>query len=1129
MAMWTLNRKIGTILLVINMYKIIDGNKACSDIAFWFSEVASVYPITPSSAMASNVDDLISNDCENLFGAKPIMFEMQSEAGAAGSMHGALLTGSLSTTFTASQGLLLMLPNMYKMAGEMLPGVIHVASRSLATQSLSIFGDHQDIYAARQTGFCMLASTNVYDAQNLSAVAHLSAIEGSLPFIHFFDGFRTSHEINTIKKLEVKKLKNIVNYSKIDEFKKRTLNIDNAKQFGMAENEDIYFQNMESRNIDYNNMPDVINSYMTKINNIMDTDYKPFNYYGASDAKEVIVAMGSICDTVKEYLKETKDKKYGLIEVHLYRPFSIKYLLNVLPNTASKIAVLDRTKESGSIGEPLYLDVLSALKNKNITIIGGRYGLSSKNTTVSDINDVFINLENDCKDNFTVGIIDDVTNLSLEKHPYSFKENSFNIKIFGFGSDGMVSASKNLLKLTHEKEDKFVQGYFEYDSKKSGGVTVSHLRISDEVINKPFYPEKCSIVVVTKFDYLNKYDLINTLDKNSILLISTSKDSKTINDDLYLEVKEYINKNNIKVFAIDAEKIALENGIKGKISMIIEYAIFLLCKKDYKEALIKVIKNNFYTKGEHIVNSNIAALDSTYESIKTVNITEDGNYKPQCSDNIFAKILNREGNNLKVSEILSIKDGSFPKALSKNEKRCISGVAPVWNKENCIECNKCSLVCPHGVIRPFVGDFEDGKPYLMDKDKNYEIKISSENCTGCTLCVSACPGKMGNSALSMQPICKAKNVDTYFEDYENEVTLNKFTVKGSQFNKPKFEFSGACAGCAEASYIKLLTQLLGDSLVIANATGCSSIYGGSAPSTPYSIPWANSLFEDNAEFALGMYISYKQKRNRLKKVIEKHLETDDNILLKELYNNFENLEKTLKIKRYSTKEKLPEDVQELYDYIPARQVWAVGGDGWAYDIGYGGLDHVLHTNENIKVLVLDTEVYSNTGGQASKSTSLGAVAEFANMGKKNSKKDLFKMCMDIPNCYVASISLGANDNQTLKAFKEAIEHDGPAIIIAYSPCIEHGIRNGMYDSLNEQKLAVECGYTMLMRYNPNEEKLHIDSKEPNFEKYFDFLNNETRFTSLYKKNPDLANEVFENQKNLAIKRFNNYKSIENKD
>ncbi len=1106
------------------MKKIIDGNIACSRIAYVFSEVCSIYPITPSSTMATNVDNLVYTKLNNIFGSKPSLIEMQSEAGAAGAMHGALLTGSLSSTFTASQGLLLMIPNMYKMAGEMLPGVVHVAARSLATQSLSIFGDHQDIYSARQTGFCMLASTNVFDAQNLAAVAHLSAIDGSLPFMHFFDGFRTSHELNTVEEMDVEKLKKLVNFEKINEYKNRTLHLNSNKEFGLAENEDIYFQHMESRNKEYNEMPDIVNKNMIKINELMGTNYKPFNYYGSPTATNVIISMGSVCDTVKELLEVLNDDSLGLIEVHLYRPFSEKYLLNVLPQTIKNIAVLDRTKEPGSSGEPLYLDVLSILKDKNINIVGGRYGLSSKNTTPSDIYDVYHMLKTELKNNFTISIEDDVTNLSLVKKDFVIEENTFNVKIYGFGSDGMVSASKDMLKLLHTKENLYVQGYFEYDSKKSGGVTVSNLRFSKEKINKPYYIESSDIVVVTKFEYLNKYKILTSLKQNGILLLNTEKSEEEINKYLSQEVKKELLAKNVDVYYVDAEKIALDNKIKGKISKIVEYLIFNLMKKDLKEEMVSSIENSFKNKGREIIESNIASLNDSLNNLhKLENLSYEDIIKISEEKNIYDKINSREGYDLKVSDLRTIKDGSYPCGLTKCEKRKISAYAPIWKKENCIQCGMCSIVCPHAVIRTFVDDKNDGIEVFGQPGKNFTVKISEEDCTGCGLCVNVCPGK-GENALELQRCTYKNDVKEYFENYENPKLGNKFTIKGSQLEKPLFEFSGACAGCGETPYVKLLTQLFGKNMVIANATGCSSIYGGSAPSTPYLLPWANSLFEDNAEFALGMHLSFKQKRARLQKIISENInEVSGEIKekLNHLLENFENEEITNELKEYFEKNKV-DFLNNYIEDIPARTVWALGGDGWAYDIGYGGLDHVIHTNENVKILILDTEVYSNTGGQASKSTKMGAVAEFANMGKTTYKKDLFNIVAQSPNCYVASVALGANMMQTIKAFKEAKEHNGPAIIIAYAPCISHGIKSGMSNMIDEQKKAVESGYTLLMRYNPVTKEYFMDSAKPNFDKYDEFLQNENRYKSLSIKDQELAMELNTKQKENAILRYNTY-------
>jgi len=1110
------------------MKKQVDGNTACSKVAYLFSEICSIYPITPSSTMASNVDYLTHTDLKNIFNSKPKVIEMQSEAGAAGAMHGALLSGSLATSFTASQGLLLMIPNMYKMAGECLPGVIHVAARTVATHALSIFGDHSDIYATRNTGFCMLSSSNVFDAQNLAAVAHLSAIKGSLPFIHFFDGFRTSHELNTIEEINEKELLKLVPWNEIDNFKKKSLNVSCGVQYGMAENEDIYFQSVEARNNLYNEMPDIVNSYMKKINEIMNTDYKPFNYYGSQNAKNIIVAMGSVTDTIKLVVDDINKNggNVGLINVHLYRPFSTKYLLDVLPSSVENIAVLDRTKEAGSIGEPLYLDVVSALKDKKVNIVGGRYGLASKNTTPKQIFSVYKMLEGNLKNNFTIGIIDDVTNLSLEEIDYEINLPCMEAKIFGFGSDGMVSASKEILKIVAE-EDYYVQGYFEYDSKKSGGVTVSNLRWDKNKINAPFYVNNPSIVVVTKEEYFHKFDVLKDIRNNGILLINTSKVNEELNNFLPNSVKEIINNKNITVYYIDATKMSIENNISGKINKIMEVIILkLLNISNGYEKIVELIKETFKTKGEDIINNNLNALSVSLSNLKVLENVTLNDEPVMLKKNIFDKINSRMGNDLKVSELMPFRNGAFPWNLTKFEKRNTSYLVPVWDIQKCIECGQCNIVCPHGVIRPIINKDNIGKPLMGNNEYNYYLAISERDCTGCGLCIKSCPTNalsFGNGSVENREV-----VDKYFDSHENPEVVNKFTMKGASLKRSNFNFSGACAGCGETSYIKLLTQLFGEELVIANATGCSSIYGGSVPSTPYSIPWANSLFEDNAEFALGIHTSYKTKRDRIKEIMNLSLNSVDKEvreIFDEYLSNSEDAKITMDIKNKLVDKNIPKELRDLINYIPARVVWALGGDGWAYDIGFGGLDHVMSQNENIKCLILDTEVYSNTGGQASKSSKIGAVAEFADFGKKTYKKDLFRIAMSYPNCYVASISLGSNIMHAIKSFKEAMEHNGPAIIIAYSTCVEHGIKNGMSCSLSESKLAVDVGYSILMHYKPEEDKLYIDSKEPDFDRYNEFLNNEVRFKALKIKDEKLAEELLNLQKENAIKRYNYYKKL----
>lgn len=1096
------------------MYKIKDGNTACADVAYRFSEMSFIYPITPSSPMASQIEELKNKKTKNFYNEITEVYEMQSEAGASGALHGALITGTLATTFTASQGLLLMIPNMYKIAGEMLPCVIHVASRSLATHALSILGDHQDIYATRQTGFCMLASNNVQESQDLASVAHLTTIDTSLPFLHFFDGFRTSHELNKIKEIDFDALKQLIPQNKITEFKNKSLHPSNQITRGTAQNEDIYFQCTEARNSYYNNVPQTVEKYMNKINELQGTNYKPFNYYGNNKAENIIIAMGSVNDTIKKVVDNLKN--VGLITVHLYRPFSPEYLKKVLPTTVKNIAVLDRTNEAGSIGSPLYLDVLSSLKDTNINIVGGRYGLSGKNTTPNDIYNIYKMLETKLKDNFTIGIKDDLNNTSLKQYPYNLKLNCDEIKIYGYGSDGSVGASKDLLKIIGE--EKYVQGYFEYDSKKSGGLTISHLRFGNEKIEAPYYLTNPNVVVVTKENYLNKYDILSSIKENGSLIINTNKDEETLNKILPNTLKTKIKLNNIKVYTIDADKISKDNGIPGRIGIIIESIILdKLNIENYKEKLTNLIKKRFSIKGKEIVNNNINAINNI--KLKEINI--DNNLKKENTnlDTIIKKINCGKGNELSTSELLDYSTGILDGGNTKYEKRNLSTTNPHWIKENCIQCGMCSFVCPHAVIRPIIDGPEDIEhTKCFGTNTNWSILISKEDCTGCGLCTKICPGKAGNKALVLTEKEPTTNLEK--EVFNNHLNKNPFpltTIKGTQLNKSLFEFHGACAGCGETAYIKLLTQLFGHKLMIANATGCSSIYGASCPSTPYNIPWANSLFEDNAEFGFGMLKSYKQKREQIENIMQKE---PNNELYKQWLENKDNYEITTVIKNELSKTNFDKN---LLNYIESRTIWCIGGDGWAYDIGFSGIDQVLSSNENINILVLDTEVYSNTGGQASKSTKAGAVAKFATFGKTTTKKDLFKIATNYNNVYVASICLGANPMQAIKAMIEAERHNGPSIIIAYAPCIEHGIKGGLTNSIEEQKLSVECGYNILMRYKEN--KLEIDSAYPNFEKYEDFLNNEVRYNSLKLKDEASSKELLEIQKNNAKERYEYYKNL----
>lgn len=1135
-----------------NMKKIItvDGNEACSKTSYLFTELAGIYPITPSSPMAEHVDEWNSVGKKNLFGEEVSVVEMQSEAGAAGFIHGALQAGTLATTYTASQGLLLMIPNMYKIAGEMLPCVMHVAARSLSTHALSIFGDHQDVYATRATGFCMLASSSVQDTSYLSGVAHLSAIEASLPFMHFFDGFRTSHEIHKIEVLDDSDYANLINKEALQKFRNRALNPRKPVIRGTAENDDIYFQATEARNIFYDKVPDIVASYMDKINNLAGTTYKPFNYYGSETAKYVIVAMGSVCETIKETI-DALNGEYGLIEVHLYRPFSTKYLLDVLPNTVEHIAVLDRTKEAGSEGEPLYLDIVSALKDKQIDIVGGRYGLSSKNTTPRQIKAVYDMLENNPKHNFTIGITDDVTNLSL---PVSndFKTNLHEeILIYGYGSDGMVSAGKSLIKLLGDNTDKDVQAYFEYDSKKSGGVTVSHLRFSDNKIRSTYYVENPSVVVVTKDTYMSDFNILSNIKENGILIINTTKTPDELLEYINNENKQNIKDKKVKIYTINAESLARKCGLQNKISMIMESVLIYLSKViDYNFAideLKKYIEKKFSKKGTTIVENNITALKLSIEYIKEINTDNITYGEDKLSVNsLYEKIKDRKGNNLPTSAFLKNPDGTFEAGTAKKDKRKISSIVPKWLSENCIQCNQCSFVCPHGVIRPFLLSEEEYKsaPEYIQKRcikpiiKNYQeyyftIGISINDCTGCGLCLKKCPGKKMNKALitenrDVEEREQIQEVFDYLDKNIKEKNVDTNTVIGSQFKTPKFAFSGACAGCGETSYIRILTQLFGHEMIIANATGCSSIYGASMPSMPYTLPWASSLFEDNAEYGYGIYMANKKIKSRIARIMQENIESENAPLFKKWLENSDNYEITKEVYDSLDDSTLPTELLELKDYIQKRSIWMIGGDGWAYDIGFSGIDHVLSSNENVNILVLDTQVYSNTGGQASKSTPKGMVASFATSGKKTAKKDLARIALSYPNCYVAQVNLNANMNQLLKTFKEAENYNGPSIIIAYAPCISHGIMGGMQNSMEVGELATKCGYFPIFRYNPEEDIFHLDSSSPDFDKYEEFLQSQTRYNMLAKVNKESADELLKENKENAIKRFEFYQSLAQK-
>ena len=1122
----------------------IDGNHAVARMAYMFTEVAGIYPITPSSPMAEYVDEWAVEGVKNIFDDVVKVVEMQSEAGAAGLVHGSLQAGCLTTTFTSSQGLLLMIPNMYKIAGEMLPGVFHVAARSLSTHALSIFGDHQDVYATRATGFCMLASSSVQESADMALIAHLSALTSSLPFLHFFDGFRTSHEISKIDLLELDDVKPLVDQEAIARFRSRALDPKKPYTIGTAENDDVYFQATEARNIYYDKVPDIVNMYMQKVNQIAKRDYQPFNYYGDLNASKVIVAMGSVCETIKETIDDLNKKgaHLGMIEVHLYRPFSSDYLKKVMPKTVTKIAVLDRTKEAGSSGEPLYLDIKATFDN--LLVVGGRYGLSSKNTTPAQIKAVYDMLDNP-RHNFTIGIDDDVTHLSLECDDSYKISDSDELVIYGYGSDGMVSASKTIIKLIGENTNKYVQGYFQYDSKKSGGVTISQLRFNDKPIRSTYYCEKPKMIVVTKPSYLHNFDCYSNIQNNGIFIVNTEETKEDFVNNLPSEVKQVLIEKHVQVYIIDAFKLAREVGLLNRISTIMQSVIMALFNVlDYnlaKEKMISYAKEIYFDKGPEVFEANQQAILKAISYLEKVEINLDMNKKEDANTNLdlFMTMYKRMGNSLKVSAFKP--NGIFDADQAKREKREISDSVPSWLKENCITCNQCSLVCPHGVIRPFLlseEEYQNAPSYVQKecikplepnlKDYFFCLGISVKDCTGCGLCIQSCPGKLGKKALTFKDLEeelkqeKQEIADYLFTNIKNKNLVNKNTIKGSQFCEPKFAFSGACAGCGETPYLKLLTQLFGDNMIISNATGCSSIYGASAPSTPYNVPWASSLFEDNAEYGYGMLIANNTIRNRIGKIMMENLDNPNGDLFKKWLDNPNDYQNTLEVYNNLDRNTLPEQLKKYDAYIVSRNIWAIGGDGWAYDIGFGGIDHILASNDNINILVLNSEVYSNTGGQASKASPIGAIAAFASSGKKVAKKDLATIAMTYPHVYVAQTSIGANPMQTIKCFNEAVNHNGPSIIIAYTPCIAHGIDGGMRNSLLSSKLATECGYFPTFRYNPETQKFYLDSNNVDFDKYDDYLNTQTRYKMLKTVNPKDAQLLLESNKKDAMERYERY-------
>ncbi len=1161
-----------------------DGNWAASNIAYLFSEHAAIYPITPSSTMAENIDEWAAGGKKNLWGEIVKVTEMQSEAGAAGAVHGSLQAGALTTTYTASQGLLLMIPNMYKIAGEMLPAVFHVSARALASHALSIFGDHQDVMACRQTGFAMLASGSVQEAQDMAAVAHLAAIKGSLPFLHFFDGFRTSHEIQKIELLDEDLLRSMISTKSLEAFRARALNPDAPVTRGTAQNGDVYFQAVESRNQVYDAIPDIVARYMGEISEATGRQYRPFEYYGDPDAENIIVAMGSVTETIKETIDYLagQGRKYGLVTVHLYRPFSEKYFFKALPKKVRKIAVLDRTKEPGALGEPLYQDIKTVFQgcDKAPLIVGGRYGLSSKDTSPAQIVAVFDNLElAEPKNGFTIGIVDDVTfkSLPIKEEISIVKAGTTECKFYGLGSDGTVGANKNTIKIIGSHTDKYCQAYFDYDSKKSGGYTCSHLRFGDLPIKAPYLVSTPDFVACHVPSYLQKYDVLKGIKDGGSLLLNSLWDEKETLERIPDNVKAIIAKKHVSLYIINATKIAAEIGLGGRTNTILQSAFFKISGIIPYEDAVKYMKDaalkSYGKKGENVVNMNYAAIDrggeytkvevpAEWAEITAKFVNPNANRMAPAFVKNVADIVNAQcGDTLPVSSFLPYQDGTMPAGTAAYEKRGVAVNVPVWDAEKCIQCNTCAFVCPHAAIRPFLLTDEEaaaapagtkiaqGKANL--KDYKYAIAISVDDCTGCGNCVDVCLAK--EKALSMASYQDNKGVQASFDWFNSKVgykdtVLNKAAnMKASQFAQPLFEFSGACAGCGETPYIKNITQLFGDHMMIANATGCSSIYGASFPASPYCTnaqghgpAWQNSLFEDFCEFGLGMHLGSDRIRETvaacMQNIVDEHKDDEAASLAAKWLENRNDYAVTRDVadRLIPLIENKPCDcakkLVELKYFIAARSQWIFGGDGASYDIGYGGLDHVLASGENVNILVLDTEVYSNTGGQSSKATPAGAIAKFAASGKKIRKKDLGMMAISYGYVYVAQVAMGASPVQYLNAIKEAEAYDGPSLIIAYAPCINHGLKAGMGLSQKEEKLAVECGYWHLYRYNPVLEEqgknpFTLDSKEPDWSKFQDFLKGEVRFASLYKSFPDRAGELLQKTEEFAKIRLNTYKRL----
>jgi len=1164
-------------------YVTMDGNEAAAHMAYPFTEIAAIYPITPSSPMAGLTDAWSAKGRKNVFGQTVTLTEMQSEAGAITAVHGALQTGSLATTYTSSQGLMLMVPVLYRIAGERLPAVLHVASRTVGTHAMSIFGDHSDVMACRQTGFAMLSSGSVQEVADLAPVAHLSAIEGRIPFMHFFDGFRTSHEINKIELPDMDAVGALINQDALKEFRDGSLNPEHPTLRNTVQNGDVYFQVREAHNTFYDALPDIVEKYLGEINKITGRDHHVFNYYGDADATDVVIAMGSSAGVIRDAVDALRKegKKVGFLQVHLYRPFSAKYFLNTLPASVKRIAVLDRCKAMGAAGEPLFEDVCSVLmsSDRDIKVIGGRYGLSSKDTDPAQILAVFENLASETpKTNFTIGINDDVTHLSLDVKPFSdAKEGVIRCKFWGLGGDGTVGANHNTVRIINDNTDKFAQAYFEYDAKKSFGVTKSHLRFSDEPITSSYYVKSADFVACHNQSYITQYDIVDEIVEGGTFLLNCSWEGTELEVHIPAKVRRQIAEKNINFYVIDANKIAQELGLGSHTNTVLQASFFALMQVIPTEEALEMIKaatrKTYFAKGDDVVARNVAAIDAGATQIVKVDVPASWKTAEEICDaaataevpavvtNILEPINKQKGDDLPVSAFKGYEDGRIDLGLTAYEKRGIALKVPVWDSSKCIQCNKCALVCPHAVIRPYLLNDEEkaNAPEGFEtvpamgaaaKGLHFSMQVSTYDCTGCGSCVACCPAK--EKAISMEPVTLKEEQKTLW-NYGLEISdkgdlFNPYTIKGSQFRQPLIEFSAACAGCGETPYAKLLTQLFGDRVYWANATGCSQAWGSPMPGIPYTTnkrgfgpAWTNSLFENNAELALGMFLSVKQQRLAEKTLVESYLEETGSEAAKNWLEAFDDFDKSreatdalvaelevrdLALREPTTKDILADKILARRDQLSKKCFWMFGGDGWAYDIGFGGLDHVVASGEDINVFVVDTEIYSNTGGQSSKATPLGAVAQFASSGKKSRKKDLGAIFQTYGNVYVAQVAMGADPNQLIKAVHEAEMHKGPSVIIAYTPCAAHGIKAGMANVQEEMKRAVDAGYWLLYRYNPNEEKpMKLDSKEPSLD-YEEFLEGETRYAALKRTFPEHAEALFKAAKEDSGVRYNKYKTME---